>query len=278
MLTLPPVPRHLDHALLDSDLARIRDANPIVPRSIANCITCQGRKTFRWYADAGRTEIADYECDCVGQDKLLLHLLHAGVGLNFQRLTWFDADEVEPAAVEVLHDYRRNARNYVQAGIGLVLVGTKGTGKTMGVSLLAKDLLRTGTDVFVVTFQRFLKTFAEGWIPDGEGRAAQKRFDDRIRNAGLLILDDLGRESGLQNHVVSILDDTLRHRVSCLLPTMMTSNRTLEQMGDLYSSNAMSLLEESSIEHVFHGVDYRDKARQRRMDEGQAGLTRPIVL
>lgn len=278
MHTLPPLPRHLDLPLLDSELARIETKNPWVPKSVKGCVTCKGKKTFRWYTDDSRNEVAEFECDCVGQYKLLLHMLHAGIELGYQKLTWRDADEVEPAAVEVLHDYRRNAEGYAQEGLGLVLIGSKGAGKTMGATLLAKDLMRTGVDVYKLLFQDFIQTFAEGWAHDEAGKAAQQRFDARIRNAGLLVLDDAGRESGLQNHVVAILDVTLRHRVAAQLPTMITSNKTLAEMGELYSSNAMSLLSESMTEHVFHGVDYRDKANQRRHEEKRAGLTRPIVL
>lgn len=278
MHTLPAVPRHLDLNLRDEDLHRIEAANPWVPKSLADCLTCGGTRTFRWYIDKGHTEVGDYRCDCAGQYKLLLHMLHAGIKLYHQRLTWFDADGLEQAAVDVLHDYRRNALGYGQAGIGLVLIGTRGAGKTMGVNLLAKDLLRQGIDVAVVTFQEFVDAFVEGWARDAEGKAAGQRFEARIRNAELLVLDDLGRESGLQNHVVSILDHTLRHRVAAQLPTMMTSNKTLAQMGQLYSSNAMSLIEECMIEHVFYGADYRTTSRTRRIDERKAGLTRPIVL
>jgi DNA replication protein DnaC len=272
VLTLPALPTSVQ-VLPEFDTERLRALYPDLPRSPADCPTCRGTKAFRWRGADGAP--ADYECPC--HDQFLLHrwLLRAGVEKHYQRLSWDDALGVPDSALEVVQDYVTNVEHYQRVGLGLVLWGNFGTGKTFLASMLLKGAIAAGVDGMFATMHVLLDRFTEGW----ERREAAAWFDQRIRHAGLLVIDDIGREHSGRNAVAeSTLDHVLRSRVASDRPTIITTNKTPADLATLYAGNAVSLLAESCIVHEFRGADYRPAHQARKIDEAKAGLVRPLVL
>lgn len=271
MFELPPNPRSV-RILTDPEIERLRAQYPDLPASPRTCVTCRGTGTFRWYFEG---EPGDWKCPC--EEQFLLHrfLLHAGVELHYQRLFWGDADGIAEDVLAVVEDYIQHFDDYLANGLGLLLWGSMGTGKSMLSALLLKRVLQRGGDGFFATFHGLLDLFTEGWQ-----RSEHKTwFDKRIRNAGLLVIDDIGREHAGRSAVAeTALDHVLRTRVAADRPTLITTNRHPDELGTLYSGNALSLLSESAIVHEFRGADYRPRHRQRKIDEAKAGLRRPVVF
>lgn len=275
MLTLPRNPEHI-RPLHDEDFFRLEATHPRLPHSHVDCITCHGIGTFLWYSG---DEPELWECDCREQYKLHLFLLNSGIPLIYQRLRWEDARGVEPAALKVATDYYSHLARRIRSGIGLVLHGEMGAGKSMLVYLLAKAAVQIGFSVQALTFQDFLDAYTKGWSNTDEGRAAQAWFEQRIIHADLLVIDDLAREySGRSKVAEAALDHVLRTRVAASRPTLLTSNRDLAELASIYSANALSLLSECSIVHQFTGEDFRPRAARRRLDEDDANLDRPVIL
>lgn len=272
MHELSPLPPAIP-ILSTTDTERLRELHPSLPSSPRACVTCKGTGQFRWLDDDGQP--ADWKCDCDEQFILHRYLLASGIELHYQRLRWADAEGVPPDALGVIEDYIEHCDAYVQAGLGLVLWGKVGTGKTMLAALLLKSLLEKGVRGQMVTFHTMLDLFTAGW----EQKEAKVWFEQRITHADVLVLDDIGREHGGRNAVAeSTLDHVLRSRVAADRPTIMTTNRTQEELGTLYSGNALSLLSESAIVQEFRGTDYRPEHQTRKITEAKARLTRPIVL
>jgi DNA replication protein DnaC len=272
MLELPPLPRAV-RVLDTAETVRLRAMYSDLPKGVTDCVTCKGALKFRWLGPDGQP--ADYACRC--EDQFLLHryLLNAGIEKHYQRLAWDDATGVAADVLDVVNDYVEHVDAYMQNGLGLVLWGKFGTGKTMISSLLLKEALAKGVDGYFATFHILLDLFTAGWERDEHKRW----FDHRIRNAGLLVIDDIGREYQGRNAVAeSVLDHVLRTRVSADRPTIITSNKTPDELGTLYSGNAVSLLSESSIVHEFRGADHRPEHRQRKIFEAKNRLTRPITV
>ena len=242
-----------------------------------HCVTCRGKGTYRWYAPESRTEIVEYECDCVDQWVLHRYLLAHNVGLTYQRLGWLDLTHTEPGAIDKAVHYVEHADDYLQAGVGLIFYGSRGTGKTSLVTLLLKRLMELGHDGYFTTFSEMIDTYTGGW----NDRDDKAWFHKRIKNAGALVLDDIGKEyqgrksSGLPE---ATFDEVLRHRVAGSVPTIITTNQTLQEMQEGYGGGVMSLLHERSSTYQFTGEDFRDSQRRRMLDEIDQGLTRPIVL
>lgn len=282
--------------LRNEEFERLHARHPNLPSKPggSRCITCRGAGQYRWHGPDGQP--ADWECDCTGQWSLHHFLLNANIGLTYQRLSWGDMTATEPEAVAKVEAYIANAEAYTAAGVGLILYGEMGTGKTALSSLLLKALLGLGYDGYFTTFGEMLDTFMSTFRDVDE----KKWFYRRIKNAGVLVLDDLGKEHrqqtmlskeaaanmgekpGLQRRNMAITDSTfdevLRHRVANSLPTIITTNFDLTQVQEGYGANIISLLRERSTTYRFTGADFRNDARDRLVTEVEQGLTRPVVL
>lgn len=285
-MELPPLPQHV-HTPSNEDYARLHALDPSLPTTPEGCKTCGGHGTFRWWDD-GRRQVLTYVCPCRDQWILQHFLQNAGIKRGYQTLGWDDLlGHTEQGAIETIADYLDHADGYVRSGIGLILHGARGTGKTSLAALLLKRLLAEhGYDGYMTTFGEMLSTLMGGF-DDPEQR---KWFHRRVRNVQILVIDDLGlehkqrrrTEQGSRKHSTplaeSTIDDVLRHRASSLKPTIITTNLDLDQVQQDYGPNVLSLLEESSIAYRFVGVDYRREANLRRREEAQQGMQRPVVV
>lgn len=267
------------HALSTPDSLRLKELYPErdLPATPDQCITCRGRKTFLWWDDPaseGRQPV-EYQCPCREQWMLHRFLLNAGIPRSYQVLGWSDLTWIEAGAQTKATEYLDRREAYVNGGLGMILHGGKGTGKTLLVALILKALLAQGHDCYFTTFNALLDVFTGGWHD-----AEMKRwFHRRIQNAGVLGLDDPGKEmEGRVQLPPAVLDELIRHRVSDLRPTFVTTNDSLAQFQTRYGEYVFSLLRERSTTYEFKGQDSRDLARGRFHEEIALGLTRPVVL
>lgn len=281
MLKLPPV--NSKWLLEETDSSRLQQQHPALwadPEK--TCITClfhtrpDRSKTFRWWNEA-RTEVTDWECNCVAQWILHRKLLHHGIGKAYQRLSWADATDVPEDSQMKTMDYLENAPWYVERGMNLVFHSPDaGTGKTMMLMLLAKGLLDAGVDVYVAQMNSLVEMYTSGW------RSAEEKayFERRIMNCGVLGIDDLGKETG-QNRVDFIdklLDRVVRHRTANSMPVITTTNLTPDQIQAGYNHYVMSLLSETCGFVETSGRDWRPQSLERMKQELQLRLSRPVVL
>lgn len=289
MLTLPPL-REGIRALLNDESDRLERHYPDLPDSPQECGTCGGSGSFLWW---GRYKnppepdrVAEYECPCVDQWLMSRYFLYHGIETVYQRMGLDDLFGVEPGAMAQVAEYLKNFDRYKRSGIGLILHGGMGTGKSLLAAMVAKTVLSEGHDAHFTTFSNMLSELTAGWNDEDQ----REWFIRRIRNAGLLVVDDIGREhkqrryvdGGLVDNTMALsessVDELLRHRVAAAKPTLITTNLDLDMLEAHYGSNVVSLLRECSIDYRFEGSDFRERARTRRVDESIRGLTRPVVV
>lgn len=291
MNTLPALPGSVS-TLLNHESSRLNRLYPDLPYSPAQCGTCHGRKRFLWWnryvpgADPEHPEVVEYECPCIDQWVLQRWLSIRGVNAVYQRLGWPDVVAVSPQTLEIVVDYIDKSEQFMGAGLGFVLHGSKGAGKTMLAALMLKALMARGYDGYFSTFAEALQMFRSGWN-DPEDKVW---YAAKVRGSKTLVLDDVGREHFQQriedgkrtrnatSVAESTLDELLRHRVSAAKPTFLTTNFDLAEIGHHYGDNVFSLITERAIVCEFVAADWRTAARDRAVDEARQGLTRPVVL
>jgi DNA replication protein DnaC len=266
---LPPLPPTI-RPLSDPEYDRLREAEPGLwsdPRQ--SCLTCRATKVFL------NQKGQETACDCMAQWSLHRYLLNAGIGTAYQRLGWDDAEGVPGKSQMEVLEYCDRADQYVNVGLGLVLTGQTGTGKTLLAILLLKRLLADGYDGYFTQFNLMLDSYTTSWRNEEEYRW----FTRRVRNAAVLVVDDIGKEAkGRENVTGSMFDTVIRSRVASARPTIITTNYTMAEMRQGYGGAVMSLLAESSKVHEVTGPDYRETAKRRLLDDIDKHVSRPFTL
>lgn len=252
--------------LSDSEATRLYLEHPQLKASPDDyCPTCN--KDGYYYRRGERRD-----CDCADQLQLHKHYLRAGIGVAYQRLSWDDY-EGDPVLRQVIDGYLASYENFVSRGVGLILHGSFGTGKTFAATMLIKDLVKLGYDCYSTTFASMIDMFTAGWRSDVDRRY----FLDKVVLSDVLLLDDLGKELKRKNGLSeATFDDVLRRRVQDGRPTLLTTNMTRRELSEGYGGAILSLLKEVSIAHEVQGTDFRSSANARMMSEIRSGEFRPI--
>ncbi|MEI7769600.1 MAG: ATP-binding protein [Chloroflexales bacterium] len=118
-------------------------------------------------------------------------------------------------------EYASNPRGW------LVLSGNFGCGKTHLAAAIANDVLKMNYEVLFTVVPDLLDHLRSTFGPTSEV-AYDERFE-QIRNAKLLILDDLGTENATP-WAREKLYQIINHRYNYALPTVITTNRKPEDI------------------------------------------------
>lgn len=234
----------------------------------SSCPTCGGHKNYFWKGEV-------HDCNCAMQLQLHKHYLVSGIGVTYQRLDWEDY-EGNQGIVEQINKYLDGHENFVGRGIGLLMSGSYGSGKTMLATLLLKELIKKGYRCMSTTFANTVESFTAGWKSVDE----QRHFRDKFVNSDVLLLDDLGREFKSKSALnETTFDNLIRTRVQGGRPTLITTNLSMDQLQDGYGGAVMSLLREVCLEYNFPDEveDFRPQSQKRALEELRRGEVRPIV-
>ncbi len=111
----------------------------------------------------------------------------------------------------------------------LVLVGPSGCGKTHLAAAIGNERLAHGHPVFFITTPDLLDRLRSAFNPNSE--MPYDEFFDQIRNAPLLVLDDLSAQTSTP-WAKEKLDQLLNHRFNSDLPTVIVTITPIEQLED----------------------------------------------
>jgi DNA replication protein DnaC len=118
------------------------------------------------------------------------------------------------------HAYQ-SARAFAAAPTGwLILAGSSGSGKTHLAAAIANQCIEEGRPAFYVTVPDLLDHLRSSFSPDSA--IPYDEFFEQVRNAPLLVLDDMGIQSSTP-WAKEKLDQLLNHRFNNQLPTVIVS-------------------------------------------------------
>ncbi len=154
---------------------------------------------------------------------------------HLEALDRFTFDTFEPGGQGLSPDRQKNlrraydiARAYARNPEGwLVLRGGYGCGKTHLAAAIANVCLEQGSNVLFVTAPDLLDHLRAAFAPLSD-QTYDERFE-QVRNAPLLILDDLGTEYGTP-WALEKLFQLLNYRYMSRRPTVVTTNHELEEL------------------------------------------------
>jgi DNA replication protein DnaC len=163
-------------------------------------------------------------------------------------------------AAEKVENYLKSWEENREFGRGLYFCGGVGTGKThLAVAVMNELMQRKRVPSLFVTVPEFLDNLREAYMIPGRDL---DEWMDAVKNADLLVLDDLGAEKP-NPWVRERLFVVVNHRYREALPTLFTSNigpRDLaSQLGERTASRIIAMCDWISLE----GEDYRETVARR---------------
>ena len=111
----------------------------------------------------------------------------------------------------------------------LILTGPSGSGKTHLAAAIANMQLQRGAPAIFITAADLLDHLRAAFAPGSE--LSYDRLFDRVRNAPVLIIDDLGQQSGTP-WAQEKLDQLLNHRYNNRLPTVITGELPADSLEE----------------------------------------------
>ena len=120
---------------------------------------------------------------------------------------------------------------------GLYLHGSFGSGKTYLISALFNELAKQNVSSVIVYFPEFLRTLKSSF--NDIENSYNERFN-YVKNAKLLLIDDIGAENLTTWGRDEILGTILQYRMQENLPTFFTSNLNMKELEEHLSITTSS--------------------------------------
>ena len=204
----------------------------------SNCPICKGAGFVHPPLPSGKPDFSRViACRCIRKalDKeRQTHLLQYS---NLGSLTRFTFDNLLPQGRNGNPiDQEQFARAYEVAKAfasqpkgWLILVGPSSCGKTHMAAAIANERISQGHPAFFISTPDLLDRLRSAFNPNSE--MPYDEFFDQVRNAPLLVLDDLGVQTSTL-WAKEKLDQLLNYRFNSELPTVIVTTTPVEQLED----------------------------------------------
>lgn len=190
-------------------------------------------------------------------------------GMNLPRRFWKSKlGMVEEPQVAYIKHYVDNIHDMLDEGVGLVLYGPNGTGKSSAASIIAKAARVVQASVYYTT--------VSGLMEDVFRKANHDIYpvEDIVKMVDLLVLDDLGKEHrGKTDWSQNFIESLIRQRndrktKSTIVTTNLIVNpeKNENQLLDEYHYSMVESMRESMLPILFAGKNFRDEKQSKLKD------------
>lgn len=207
-----------------------------IEQAISDCPICGGSGFLRLDVPVTHPDFGKIvPCECRTSEIRSKELRRLRSVSNMSALAHYTFDTFIPDGLGLTPDRSRNLAETYQMTMDyatdptgwLVLLGGYGCGKTHLAAAIANHCIEQGKSALFVVVPDLLDHLRATYSPHST-TSYDKRFDE-VRSAPLLILDDLGTQASTpwaQEKLFQIFN----YRYNSRLPTVITSNHTLEEM------------------------------------------------
>jgi DNA replication protein DnaC len=232
--------KRLDEVMNETGAASSKATMPTISNTSApepdECPLCGGLGFVREDVPVGHPHFGKvFPCRCKLDEIERQRLEQLRALSNLDHLTHMTFGTFLPDGIGLTPDKARNlhyayelAQHYAEKPEGwLILFGGYGCGKTHLAASIANWVIERGQAVLFVVVPDLLDYLRATFGPNSPV-SYDERFD-QVRNAPLLILDDLGTQSST-SWAQEKLFQILNYRYNARLPTVVTSNHRLEEI------------------------------------------------
>jgi DNA replication protein DnaC len=166
-------------------------------------------------------------------------------------------DGVQESVREVATKYLANIDEMLSKGVGLLLWGSNGIGKTSLSVVIGKEYRRRGQSLLFLEAAEI-----KGAVINSEMFDEEQTLWERAKTVEVLLIDDLGK--GVQDSTgfgARVLDELIRHRNANKRVTFITTNMTLKAIEEELKSSTMHSLKECIYPMRISGEDLREAAK-----------------
>ena len=171
----------------------------------------------------------------------------------YAELTFEKDDSPDSKPSKDLRRYADKWEQMKEKNIGLLLMGSYGTGKTFYASAIANEVRRQGDYVLIGTLSKLIQSMNDDYGHD------KAEWENKIKTYPLMVIDDLGVERDTDysyEQIENIID--LRYRSH--LPVIVTTNinvTDLANLNDVRKERVWSRLREMCTAYTINGNDRR---------------------
>lgn len=182
--------------------------------------------------DCVKEELADIESGL--RELRVADLMdNAGIARRFEACEFANYQAVNQDAAKNLAACQRYTTSWpdrLKAGTGLVMTGNCGTGKNHLAISMAKSIIRNHlASVEITDVMRLTRSVKNTWRHSAE--STEDEVIERFSSLDLLIIDEVGVQFGSPTEM-TILQEVVNARYESVLPTILISNLTFEQLKE----------------------------------------------
>lgn len=158
---------------------------------------------------------------------------NAGIARRFEACEFDNYQAINQDAATNLAACQRYTSSWperLNAGTGLVMTGNCGTGKNHLAVSMAKSIIRDHlAKVEITDVMRLTRAVKSTWRHNAE--MTEEEVIERFASLDLLIIDEVGVQFGSPTEM-TILQEIINARYESILPTILISNLTFDQLKD----------------------------------------------
>lgn len=157
-------------------------------------------------------------------------------------------------AYDVVKKYSNNLKANLDSGKGLILRGPAGTGKTSIAVSILKQAMALGKGCLMISMPNLLDNMLT--LSKGDN-VAYLRYEQKLRNIPLLLLDDFGAEYSKSDWVSSKVESIIIDRYNRMKPIILTTNYSDTWTEENYSQRIYDRLRGEYAVAIFNGASHR---------------------
>lgn len=184
---------------------------------------------------------------------------------QFQECTFekWDINKGSDKILKITKNYAEKFQELKSKNVGLLIHGIPGNGKTYATSCIANNLLERQIPVICVSINSLLDRIKQTF--SSYGKEGEETILRGLRNADLLILDDLGTENSTdwsRTTIYNIIDSRYRDNK----PLIISTNFTLDEIKEKYNDRTYNRIIEmcTPVKNEWRSIRI-DKAREKTL-------------